>query len=274
MNFTYLCTNYNNSDFTAAAVESLMACDVLPSRIVVVDNASRAEEVEKLTALAARVAVVDLILSDTNHGYFSGLNLGLDRLRETDTGDIVVLGNNDLLFPADFGSQLAGALPRIADKPVISPNVMTLDGEYQNPHVVSGISPLRELMYDLYYSNYVVAGALRRLAALTKGFTDRDDETHHAVAQFIHQGHGSVYLFTRRFFEMFDRLDAPTFMMGEEYFLSRQLEQKGWQVWYEPSIHVRHCCNGAIRSVPSRLMWEKAREAHLEYRKYVKPWRK
>ena len=90
----------------------------------------------------------------------------------------------------------------------------------------------------------------------------------------IYQGHGSVYILGPKFFEEFGQLDAPTFMMGEEFFLSEQLKRKGYRVWYEPRIEVQHCCNGAIRSVPSKQMWERAKEAHRVYRRYVKPWKR
>ena len=44
--------------------------------------------------------------------------------------------------------------------------------------------------------------------------------------------------------------------MGEEYFLSKQLSDKGLHTYYEPSIKVTHHCHSAIDKIPSRKIWE------------------
>lgn len=275
MSYGYVCTNYNNAHFTRIAVESLHSSGVPPQQIVVVDNRSKAEDVAALRSLAERFSTVDLVLNGENIGYFPGLNAGLQRIRSLDPDlDCIVIGNNDLEFPSDFGEVIEAVMPELADRPVISPNIVTLDGMRQNPHVVSGISRPREFVYDLYYSNYHLARLIRNIARYTSRFSDRQDERGHRSAGYIYQGHGSCYILTKQFFELFDELWAPTFLMGEEYFLSKQLSDRGNQVYYEPRILVRHRCNGAIENVPSRKMWELARDAHRVYRRYVNPWRK
>jgi GT2 family glycosyltransferase len=275
MSFAYICTNYNNTHFTRTAVESLLDADAPPEQIVVVDNASRPEEVAALKAIAHDYPIVDLVLNDHNVGYFPGLNIGISRSKSVRPSiDYLVIGNNDLSFPKNFGSQIALALPALQDCPVVSPNMITLDGLHQNPHVITGLSRVREVIYDLYFSSPLLARLIRFAAAKTKGITDRSDESHHATGQFIYQGHGSCYILTPRFFQLFDELWAPTFLFGEEYFLSRQLAEKGVQVYYEPSIAIRHHCNGAIQDMPSKKTWELGRDAHRVYRQYVKPWHK
>jgi GT2 family glycosyltransferase len=247
----------------------------LPTCIVVVDNASRQEEVAVLHELAARVNCVELLLSRENTGYFPGLNLGIERIVAL-APDVsyVIIGNNDLVFPPEFGDALSARAAAISQYPVVSPNVITLDGVHQNPHVITRISRVREMVYDVYYSSYLMALMIRWLARLTHRLTDRDDEDQYERAQFIHQGHGSVYILTPAFFRDYGKLWAPTFLMGEEYFLSRQLEEKGMQVFYDPLISVQHHCNGAIGNLPSRMMWGIARDAHRVYRRYVSPWRR
>jgi hypothetical protein len=73
-----------------------------------------------------------------------------------------------------------------------------------------------------------------------------------------------------KFFQHFEVFWAPTFLMGEEYFLCKQLSDKGMQTFYSPEIQLTHCCHGSLSSVPSRKLWEMAREAHKVYRQYVK----
>jgi GT2 family glycosyltransferase len=275
MTFAYVCTNYNNTHFTADAIASLIGRSDIEPHIVVVDNASRAEQVAELDAIVARYPQVEIIRNAENVGYFPGLNVGIAHVRATRPDiAIMVVGNNDLTFPSDFGTQMARVLPRLQHCPVISPNMITLDGLHQNPHVISGLSRVRELIYDLYFASPLLARLIRIAAAKTKGLTDRADEGQHATGQYIYQGHGSCYILTSRFFELFDELWAPTFLFGEEFFLSRQLAEKGMQVYYEPGIVIQHHCNGAIQNMPSKQMWELGRNAHRVYRRYVKPWHK
>ena len=103
MKLAYVCTNYNNSSFTLAAVDGLMANDGHDIAVVVVANASRPDEVAPLRRLAPRHRSVRVLEHPHNTGYFGGLNIGLRVLRET-RPDIewVVAGNNDLEFAADF----------------------------------------------------------------------------------------------------------------------------------------------------------------------------
>ena len=271
MKLGYVCTNYNNSSFTCAAILSLAKNTPHQFHIVVVDNNSDGTSVAQLEKCASEHSNVELVLNTENLGYFRGLNVGITRLREAHCDvEAIVIGNNDLVFPSDFGDSILRNEDKLRLYAVISPNIITLDGVHQNPHVVHKISKLREVVYDLYYTNYYLAMIIRKLAKLTAQFTDRDDENQHDVAQPIYQGHGACYILSPVFFEHFTGLWAPTFLMGEEYFLSKQLEDKGMRKFYEPSIMVQHHCHAAIDRIPSRKIWEISRNAHVLYRKHVR----
>lgn len=273
MKYAYVCTNYNNAHHTREAVRTINAGVLPPARIVVVDNQSEAEDVAELREIAGEHENVDLVLNHENVGYFPGLNVGIDRVRSCDESiTTMVVGNNDLEFPPQFGAQLVDVVADAGERPVISPYIATLDGTPQNPHVVAGVSRMRELMYDLYYANYHLARLIKAAAHRTRAISDRRDETGHATPGYIYQGHGSCYILTARFFEEFEELWAPSFMMGEEFFLSRQLSERGYMTYYDPRARISHRCNGAIEKVPAPRMWALARDAHRVYRRYVKPW--
>lgn len=274
MKLGYVCTNYNNSALTIAAVRSLLRGSAHEHRIVVVDNASRLEELAELRPLAAEPGQVLVIENPVNAGYFRGLNIGLRELRTRwPEYDWIVVGNNDLDFPPDFTDTLAANVSRLVEHSVISPDIVTLDGQHQNPHVISTISGFREIVYDLYYSNYVVGRLIHGLARLLTRWSDRPDEQAWQTARSIYQGHGSCYVLGPRFFAQFAELWAPTFMMHEEYFLSKQLLDVGEQVYYEPRLRVTHLWHGSLAKLPGRARWNMARAAHREYRKYVKAFR-
>lgn len=266
----YVCTNFNNSSFTLAAVESLLSNAGHEIEVVVVDNASRVEEVSLLRTLEQKFSCVRVVAHSENVGYFPGLNLGLRVLRER-RPDIqwVIAGNNDLEFGSDVCDRIESLAPALEVHSVISPDIVTLEGEHQNPHVISNISPVREFFYDLYYSNYYLGLMIYKLARMLPSVSERADEQEWQTARSIYQGHGSCYLLTPRFFSQFAEFWAPTFMMSEEYFLSRQLKDVGEQVYYEPGLRVVHHTHGSLDLVPSRRRWEMARDAHRQYRKYV-----
>lgn len=270
MKIAYVCTNYNNSSFTIGAVNSLMSNAGHDIAVFVVDNASSPDEVALLRPLAERYASVEVIENSRNSGYFAGLNIGLSALRRQ-CPDIewAIVGNNDLEFAPDFCTSVERITEALRAHSVISPDIVTLDGEHQNPHVIAGISTVRELFYDLYYANYHLGRLIYKLAKMFPHVSERADERQWQVAQPIYQGHGSCYLLTPRFFAQFTELWSPTFMMSEEFFLSRQLKQVGEQVYYEPRIRVRHHWHGSLQKVPGRRRWEMERAAHREYRKYV-----
>ncbi len=271
MKIGYVCTNYNNSGYTREAVRSLVKNEGHEFRIVVVDNNSDEANVEALKNLASEFQEVELILNKVNVGYFKGLNLGIRHLRskELDIG-IMVIGNNDLVFPGDFADSLSRNLSTFDEYPVVSPDIITLEGMHQNPQVISEISKFREVIYDLYHASYYLSIAIRKVAKLTQSFTDRPDETYHDTAQRICQGYGACYILGPVFFRHFEELWAPTFMMREEVFLRKQLREKGLSFYYEPSIKVQHCWHGAVGRLVGREAWELERDSHRIRRQYEK----
>lgn len=265
-------TNYNNASYTRGAVESLAKsprwsqCDV-----VIVDNASAAEDVSGLERLKQEYPQIHLVLNKVNVGYFPGLNVGIRYLRERFPGlDLIIVGNNDLVFPPDFIDTVWATEPLMERYFVIAPDLITLDGVHQNPHVIKAISKPRQIIYDLYYANYSLALAIRWFARVTRRFTRRSDSDSHRIAGPIHMGIGACYILGPQFFRHFKELWAPTFLMGEEFFLSKQLRDQGQQVYYEPLIQVQHHDHATVHKVPNRQMWQVSREAHKVYRQHEK----
>ncbi len=271
MTIGFVCTNFNNADFTINAVKSLLANSRHNIWIAIVDNNSQPADGKKLKEHLGEYSTITIILSRFNVGYFAGLNLGVRVLRDAHPElNYIVIGNNDLLFADDFVDKVEGAKEAFSSSPVVAPDIVTIDGVHQNPHVIFKISRLRRLMYDCYYSNYGLAIMIRWIAIKTRPFSNRNDEEHWEKSGFISQGHGSCYILGPKFFDHFKQLWAPTILMGEEYFLSHQLAEKGYSVYYEPNIQVTHHYHATIARMPRRLMWEHGKNAHRVFRKCVK----
>jgi len=272
-NICFVVTNFNNTGYTEKLLLSLQDSDALGSPVIVVDNASESSHQIELKKLAEKFTNLTVVYNDSNEGYFAGLNTGI-RYARKQYGDIkyLVIGNNDLLFSKNILKEINDQELVFLKYPVISPNIVTIDGVHQNPHVINTISRKREFIYDLFYSNYYFALLIMKLAILTRKFTMRKDELQYETAQEIYQGYGACYILGPQFFIHFDELFAPTFLMYEEYFLSKQLSDKGFKVFYEPSIHVQHYCHASTSQLPGKKRWQFAKAAHKEYRKYIKVW--
>lgn len=267
----FVFTNYNNSHYTRQVISSISLNENWNDcKVVIVDNKSELTDVESLADIIKDYPDVKLILNDDNVGYFKGLNVGIKYLRDNfHELDVIVIGNNDLVFPVDFIDKLKINRATLDSYPVISPDLITLDGVHQNPHVIGQISKVREFIYDIYYTNYYFSLAIGYLAKLTKGFTDRKDEEQFEVPQLICQGYGACYILTPKFFKNFDLLWAPTFLMGEEFFLSKQLEEKNLKVYYEPAITVNHHDHATVDKLPGKKLWKISQDSHKVYKKYL-----
>ena len=268
--FAIIMTNYNNSLFTKQAINSLLLVQYssITCDIIIIDNDSNKENTDILKSLE-NIHPIKVIYSKLNLGYFSGLNKGLEIINESQNKyNAVIIGNNDLIFPHDFFYSVIEKLELFNKYSVIAPNIITIDGIHQNPHVINRISPIRELIYDIYFSNYNIAKLISWIALKTKKITRRGDEDFHSIAQPIHQGYGACYLLGPLFFKNFNFLFAPTFLMGEEFFLSIQLESIGQKVFYEPSIIVKHHDHATFAKLPAKKIWMITRDSHKIYKKY------
>jgi hypothetical protein len=275
MKIGFVFTNFNNSRFTREAIHSIfLNGDWKNIYVVVVDNHSVEKEIELLKEIKRDYPNIELILNCENLGYFGGLNVGIKYLRgKEEKVDHIIVGNNDIFFPNDFIASIYNNLSKFERHAIISPNIITLDGVHQNPHVVKKISKFREMIFDLYFMHYYLAVMIKKIAAVTKKVTDRKDEEQFEIAQTIYQGYGACYILGPIFFRHFDDLWAPTFLLGEEFFLSKQLESKKLELYYEPSINVKHHSHATTKKIPSKSLWEISRESHKLYRKYIKIWR-
>ena len=271
-NIAFIFTNYNNSVVTINAVKSIFKCN-LPKdvyiKIIVVDNCSTPPEKKLLESIVKKFNIVKIIYLKNNIGYFKGLNEGINNLG-SEFYDFVVIGNNDLSFGKNFIHSVYENYHLFKKYPVISPNIIRIDGFHQNPHVTRPVSKFRRFMYEIYFSNYYLSKIILIIANLTRKYTQRGDEKSHNKAGEIIEGYGACYLLGPIFFEEFDRLLAPTFLMGEEFFLYYQLHQKNYKIYYEPKIQVSHLDHATVSKLPSKKFWRLSKESHKIHKQYLK----
>lgn len=263
----FVFTNYNNTDFTHKLLSSINKINGLDIKnVIIVDNDSNPIEKRKLLKLKLKFQFVELILNTENLGYFSGLNCGIEKLRKKKI-DIIIIGNNDLIFPNDFFNKLLINSKLFKKYPVISPSIISIDGVFQNPHVINEISVFRKFIWDIYYSNYFMAKVVLLLSTIVQRFAKRKDNLHHDDEQEILQGYGACFILTPIFFKHFKKLWSPTFLMEEEFFLRTQISSKNFKTFYCPAISVTHCDHASVNKIPKKTFWKISKDAHIIYKK-------
>ena len=145
MKTVFICVNYNNSRVTIDYILNVTAIkkeyDV---KIIVVDNASEDSDVQDLDSYIVGLKNENVILlkSDSNLGYFKGLNLGIKWALLNGYNQYQIVGNNDLEFFPDFLNNLEH-LELKKNELILSPDIITMDGIHENPHVIQRMSFLK-----------------------------------------------------------------------------------------------------------------------------------
>jgi GT2 family glycosyltransferase len=269
MRVAFVFTNYNNSKHTINAVNSICGLSEL-CQVVIVDNLSGEADIIELEYLHQNNTNIHVIYNTVNLGYFKGLNVGIEYVINNFTFDLIVVGNNDLIFPESFLEQICQKANIFDSYAVVSPNIVTLDNECQNPHVLSRISNLRHLAYDIYFFNFTLSRFITYIFKYIGGWFKRKDYLDSLDSQIIYQGYGACYIIGPLFFKYYKQLFAPTFLMGEEFFLAYQLKLFDLKLYYESSIKVFHQDHASTGLIDSFSFWKISKESHKVYKKYLK----
>jgi len=123
--------NYRSSAMTIDCIDSLRwQIDPQIDRIVVVDNASGTDDVEKISyAIAVRniACFTRVIAADTNGGFSAGNNIGIQAV----SAEYYLLTNSDTVFRAGAIRQLFAATERYPDAGLIGPRLEYETGKAQ-----------------------------------------------------------------------------------------------------------------------------------------------
>ncbi len=115
--------NYRGAEDTLNAIESLLDCDWDASKleIIVVDNASGDDSLEKLGAVKNKIK---LIVSENNLGFAGGVNLGVKGA----TGEVIALLNNDARADKNWITSAVEKLNSDKEIAAIACKVLNWDG--------------------------------------------------------------------------------------------------------------------------------------------------
>ncbi len=257
--FAFLHVNYNNSELTINCINSILSNNE-NSKIIVIDNNSEDTEKEKLKDWKLKnqekKSQVTFIFELKNLGYFGALNIGLESLKnDIHTFDYVTIGNNDLIFEAEYFKTLAN-IKITNDIFVLAPNIIKTNGVHQNPYSINRTSKIRKLLYYILYSNYFVARLMYLIADLLSIGKSNKDKTDFNQSQIIFAGHGACYILTKSYFRNNYLLDNSSFLMGEEFLFAKQIRDTKGKIMYVNNLKVMHDEHSTMKNIHSKVVYK------------------
>lgn len=239
--------NYEGGRGVEACLASLMD-DATPTReLIVVDNASRDDSLERIERFAAGRDDVRVVRSGTNVGYAAGVDLALPRCR----GRYVAVLNMDLVAEPGWLGPLVEHLDRHAEVAAVNPLVTLADGSRVN---AAG-----------QWVHRTGLGFNRDLGRARASVGD---------APFPVAGlNGAAFVVRRALLEAMGGMDTGGFLYHEDVDLSWLLRIMGYELACVPRAVVRH--DYFLSMHPEKLyLLERNREAML--RGYLEPetWRR
>jgi GT2 family glycosyltransferase len=269
----FVVVNYRCAPSTIDFVQSirLLARDEETKlQVVVVDNSGEHGDYEHLKAHFGEIhddfIAIDVVRSPNNLGYFEGLNVGLDLVAKM-RPDFVMVGNPDLVLDHHFLKNLRDA-KYSPDCFVISPAIVTTDGQAQNPQYRNELGFLHRFVLRAYFHSYPLARAILKLK---KWAGVRSASRIQASADMvpIFMGHGSCYVLTQAYFANLRRLPRRVFLFGEEALLSEVVFLYGGRIFYDPNLRVVHAEHTTTGQMPAKSAYKIAQASYRIYRRYL-----
>jgi len=217
--------SWNQYDLTAACVRSLMHLDYPKYQIVVVDNNSQDQTVEKLCLeFGSRL---ELIANAQNLGFAGGNNVGV-RYALHRNADYVMILNNDTIVDAGFLGPLVSLLQAEARAAVVTPKI-----------------------YFMHDSDrlWAAGGRVYRWLGLARGRgRNQLDRGQYDRREQVDYAPGCCMLFRREALEKVGLLDERYFAYFEDSDWCMRARAEGFQIWYEPSSVIWHIAGASSRT--------------------------
>lgn len=273
MEIAFVILNYNTYEETAACVESIEhKIDTDDYVIIVVDNASKDDSVERLKSMSEKKLNVELICNYENIGFARGNNVGIRYVNEKYNPKFVVVLNSDTeLIQNDLNFKLNQEF-LYSDFALLGPMILTANGRCDNsPHT----PPTKErvlLDIKLFKKEFrIINAGLYRIYCGVRYLKDsinakvlrrqlpqhRNGEFQKYQKQVVVQG--CFLVFSRKAFEYIDGFDESTFLYYEEPILYLHLINRGLTIVYDPEICIYHkdgCATNKIqRKAKDKLLF-------------------
>jgi GT2 family glycosyltransferase len=239
----FITVNYRSSQLTTAVlrnISEIAGCNQL--EIAVIDNSEQDAEFERLQKFATDCKFVPLHLfqAPSNIGYFGAANFALNKLHDRiDSFAYIIVANNDIEIKDSFFFEKLNS--EINEAAILAPNIIsTVTGKHQNPHRLHPVSKWQKYQYMLLYSNYYIGWLLYHFRKIGKSLVGYRDISIPEQKMKIFAAHGSLIIFTKRYFQSGGTIEYEYYLYGEEDSVAAQCYKLKQIILFCPGLTVFH----------------------------------
>ena len=248
--------NYNSTDHLLECLKALFdhCCDI-PVNIMVYDNASRDNEVDRLKRVFPQIL---LTKNNRNLGFAKAVNKGLKKGFEP---YILILNPDTLVQPG----LISTAMEYMVDHPevgILGPRILDRDGAIQGsarafPNLLTALFGRKSILSKIFPKNPITRENI---------LTDRSDGITPMEVDWVS---GACMLVRREAVNQVGPMDEMFFMYWEDADWCRRMWQKGWKVVYFPRSSVVHYVGVSSETNIFRSVFEFHRSIFQLFKKHV-----
>jgi len=227
--------NWNLPDDTITCARSVLASEGISSQIVVVDNGSTDNSVQRLQSALPQTTMLSL---PENVGFAGGINVGLEYLYGKDIEYILLLNNDTFLAP-DCMIQLLSALTDDPSVAVAGPLIFYAD----NPEYVWYLGDRERPLWPVPFS-------------LLRGMRYQDQYKGVLEVDYVS---GCAMLVRCSVLKSLDGLNERLFMHYEDADFCWRVREGGWKIVSVPDARMWHKVSTSSRNLGSLVNYYRLR---------------
>jgi N-acetylglucosaminyl-diphospho-decaprenol L-rhamnosyltransferase len=249
--------NYNTRERLHDCLKSLEASRGVTLMTYVVDNGSTDGSVAMVRAEFPHARLIE---SQVNGGFSYANNLALRAVLALDPApSYTLLLNPDTILPPDALVQMIAFFQAHPEAGIVGPKLVMADGKLDLACRRSFPDPVNAVYHVLGLDKRFPKS--KRFARYNLTYLDENQ-----VAE-VDSVVGAFMMVRTDTLRQVGLLDERYFMYGEDLDLALRIKRKGWKVYYNPAVEVRHYKREASRD-SEKAQYEFWRAAYIFYQKH------
>lgn len=254
MKVSIICVNYNSYEQLERYIESINEAyknHVDSSiNIFVADNSKEVRNVTFKTNMNISITHYN------NLGYFGGALSIIKENPDITESDYVIISNVDLEVDKSFFSQLS-LIECNETIGWIAPQIYsTYENRDKNPQRLCRCSKSKLRMLIFMFSHPFVQRIYKNTL-----YKRKKNQIKHNDGEKIYCGHGSFIILTKFFFTVYQNLQYPCFLYGEELFLGELIRKAGLDVVYNSKLKIIDAEHVSTGQLPSKSYYKYNKDA-------------
>ena len=171
-----------------------------------------------------------------NLGYFGAAKWLLTKI-DYDISDFIIIANNDIRILNENFFHILKQKLKIYD--IIAPSITTVDEIEQNPHRDKPYTFRRNILYKIYFSNYLIAKLISKISTFRKHLPKNKRDINQEERE-IFSPHGAFIILSKSYFEKKGYIEDGYFLFGEEDSIAAIAQKNKMKIGFVPQLKILH----------------------------------